>query len=251
MTVPIRDLSMPRAHAASGCRSLSVVIPAFNEEERLGRTVRAVHDFLNQRSYDAEILVVNDGSRDETLARATRLAVELHGVRVLGLTQNRGKGFATRAGVLESTRDAVLFMDADLSVPISDIDRLWPWFDAGYDVVIGSRRAPGADLVVRQPLHRRILGRVFHPIVSLLGVRGIRDTQCGFKLFRREAARKLFQKLRTDGFAFDVEILMEARRCGLPIREVGVRWTNSPDSRVRPLRDSARMLAEVLRMRTR
>jgi dolichyl-phosphate beta-glucosyltransferase len=228
-------------------RSVSVIIPAYNEERRLPATLQSLHSFLDRPGYDAEIIVVDDGSRDGTRERASALKLPL--VRVLGYSRNRGKGFAVRTGVLAATREAVLFSDADHSTPVSEIERLWPWLDEGYDVAIGSRHAAGSQLIVRQPLRRRIMGRAFNLIVSFAGVRGINDTQCGFKLFRKDAARRIFSRLRTCGFAFDVEVLLHARRWGLRVREVGVQWTNSPDSRVHPVRDSARMLVEILKMR--
>ena len=230
-------------------RSLSVVIPCFNEEARLPRTVREIAAFLAARGHDAEIIVVDDGSRDRTREAARALEASCPFVRVVGFPRNHGKGFAVRAGFLAATKDAVLFSDADLSTPIQELDGMWPWMDRGCDVVIGSRRLSGARLEVPQPLHRRGMGRAFNLIVSTLAVRGFQDTQCGFKLFRRAALEPVFRGLKTQGFAFDVELLLLARRRGLRIREVPVRWINSPDSRVRAVRDSALMLREILRMR--
>jgi dolichyl-phosphate beta-glucosyltransferase len=230
-------------------RSLSVVIPSYNEEARLPRTLREVGDFLASRGCDAEILVVDDGSRDRTREAATAAGASCPLVKVLGYLDNRGKGFAVRTGFLAATREAVLVSDADLSTPIGELDRMWPFYDQGYDVVIGSRRLSGARLEIPQPLYRRGMGRAFNLIVSTLAVRGFQDTQCGFKLFRRAASQEMFRGLRTRGFAFDVELLLRARRLGLRVREVPVRWINSPDSRVRVLRDSARMLREIFRMR--
>jgi dolichyl-phosphate beta-glucosyltransferase len=228
-----------------------VVIPAYNEESRLPPTIKEIHRFLVHRSYDAEILVVDDGSRDRTRAVAKEAEAVCPSLRVLGYPKNRGKGFAVKTGVLAATRDAILFSDADLSTPIEELDRLWSWMDRGYDVVVASRSRHSSDVVVRQPFYREYMGRTFNMIVSMIAVRGIRDTQCGFKLFRRDAAHRIFSRLATDGFAFDVEALLRARKSGLRIAEVGVRWINSPQSRVHPVRDSARMLLEILRMRSR
>lgn len=228
-------------------RALSVVIPAYNEERRLPGTLEAVSSYLESRGIEAEILVVDDGSRDGTRAAAERL--RLPTVRVLGYPRNRGKGYAVRTGVLAATRDPVLFTDADLSTPIEDLEILWACLDQGCHVAIASRLLAQSRILVRQPWHRRMVGRTFAGVVSLLAVRGFRDTQCGFKLFRSEAARRLFAPLRTVGFAFDVEVLLRARRLGLRVAEVPVRWVNSPDSRIHPVRDSGRMLVEILRMR--
>ena len=230
-------------------RSLSVVIPAYNEEQRLPRTLREIHAFLVERDYDAEILVVDDGSRDATLERTRELARSLPLLRVLTYGANRGKGFAVRTGVLAASKKAVLFCDADHSTPIGDIDHLWREYDGGADVVIASRHLERSRIMVRQPAYRRVLGRGFNFIVSLFAVRGIHDTQCGFKLFRADAARQIFDGLRTKGFAFDVEALMRARRFRRRVAEVPVRWINAPDSRVRAVRDSWRMFVEILRMR--
>jgi dolichyl-phosphate beta-glucosyltransferase len=232
-----------------GHRSLSVVIPAYNEAVRLSPTILAIHQFLVDRNYDGEILVVDDGSRDGTRQEIEKFQRSLPMLRILGYDKNRGKGFAVRTGMLAATREAILFSDADLSTPIREIDRLWPWFDSGYDVVIASRSKESSHVAAHQAFYRENMGRVFNALVSILAIRGIRDTQCGFKLFRKETARRLFSELRTNGFAFDVEILVRARDQRKKIAEVGVHWMNSPDSRVHPLKDSARMLLELLRMR--
>lgn len=251
----MQALVHPRLSEAPGTstspfrRSLSVVIPAYNEEVRLPRTLREIHAFLSERGYDAEILVVDDGSRDGTAAAARELGRTLPMIRVLSYGRNRGKGFAVRTGMLAATKEAALFCDADHSTPIGDIDGLWRAFDRGADTVIASRHLAGSDIRLRQPLYRRVMGRAFNLIVSLFGIRGIRDTQCGFKLFRTSLARRIFAATRTDGFAFDVEALMRARQEGSRIVEVPVRWVNAPDSRVRAVRDSWRMLLEILRMR--
>jgi dolichyl-phosphate beta-glucosyltransferase len=230
-------------------RSLSIVIPAYNEEGRLPKTLEEIDAFLRERGYDAEILVVDDGSRDRTLERAREMTATIPSLRVLTYGRNRGKGYAVKTGVLAASRPAVLFSDADHSTPIADIDRLWAAYDRGCDVVVASRHLAQSQILVRQPVHRRAMGRVFNLVVSLFGVRGIRDTQCGFKLFRAEAARRIFSKLKTDGFAFDVEVLMWARHFGIRIAEVPVRWVDSPGSRVHPIRDSRRMFVEILKMR--
>lgn len=230
-------------------RSLSIVIPAFNEEHRIPETLLNISAFVLKHRYDAEILVVSDGSTDSTAMVVARLADSIPILKVCSYSQNRGKGFATQFGVLQATRAAILTMDADLSTPICELDKLWPWYDDGYQVVIGSRRQSGAQIEVQQPLHRRWMGEVFRRLVGLLAVRGFSDTQCGFKLFRTDIAKNVFQDLRTRGFAFDVEILLRSRRLHYRIAEVGVRWMDSRQSRVNPIRDSWRMMLEVLRLR--
>jgi dolichyl-phosphate beta-glucosyltransferase len=228
---------------------LSVVVPAYNEAGRLPPGVRRAHAFLRERGLRAEILLVDDGSRDGTGDVARALAAELPGVRALGYPANRGKGFAVRTGVAQATGHAVLFADADFSTPIEELDALRAALREGADVALGSRHLAQSRILVEQPRRRRHLGPAFNRVLGLLGIRGVADTQCGFKLFTRDAAARIFPRVKTDGFAFDVEVLLVARRLGLRIREVPVRWINHSDSRVRPLRDSLRMLRDVLRMR--
>ncbi|HVE39273.1 MAG TPA: dolichyl-phosphate beta-glucosyltransferase [Planctomycetota bacterium] len=240
-----------RIAAVPARRSLSIVIPAYNEERRLPPTLERISEFLAGAGYDGEVIVVDDGSRDRTPDVLAELRPRHPRLRVLRHPMNTGKGFAVRAGVLAATRDAVLLCDADLSTPIEEVDRLWRWVERGYDVVLGSRALPRSELAVKQPLHRRGMGRVFNLLVSLTCVRGIRDTQCGFKLFRSAAARETFGSLKTFGFAFDVEILVRSRRLGHRLAEVPVRWSDMPGSRIRPLRDSCRMAMEIVRIGTR
>jgi dolichyl-phosphate beta-glucosyltransferase len=230
-------------------RSLTVVIPAFNEEARLPGTLHEVGGFFRRRGWDAEVLVVDDGSRDGTREAGLAAAETFPFVRVIRFPKNHGKGFAVRAGFLNATRDAVLISDADLSTPIQEIERLLPWYDQGYDFVMGSRHLTGSRIEVPQPRFRRVMGRVFNLIISTLAVRGFRDTQCGFKLFRRAAFQEIFQGLQTQGFAFDIELLLCARQAGIKVREVPVRWINSELSKIHPLKDPLRMLWEVLRIR--
>ena len=172
------------------------------------------------------------------------------GVRVLRLPENRGKGAALRTGVAATHGARVLLTDADLSTPIADLERLEPHLAAA-PVVIGSRAVAGSDLVRRQPLYRELMGKTFNRIVQLLALRGLHDTQCGFKLLDGAVARGLFADLTIDRFAYDVELLWLARRRGHRIVEVGVRWANSPLSRVSPLTDSLQMLVDVARIRWR
>src|SRR5215208_4100226 len=228
---------------------LSVVIPAFNEAARLGPSLRRVLDYLAARSLTGEVLVVDDGSADSTFAVAQGFAGE--GVRVLRHERNRGKGAAVRTGVLASAGERVLLSDADLSTPIEELEKLEPHL-ATADLVLGSR-APqrGARLERRQPRYRELMGKTFNLLIRLLGVRGIYDTQCGFKLVRGEVARDLFSRMTLDGFAYDVELILAARRRGCRIDEVGVAWSNSPASTVDPVRSSLAMLRDVMRLRLR
>lgn len=225
---------------------LSVVIPAYDEEDRLPPTLEKVLAFLESRGESFEVLVVDDGSSDDTSGAA--LAFAERGVRVLALGQNRGKGAAIRHGVLESLGRQVLLTDADLSTPIEDLERLEPRLEAA-PVVIGSRAVDDADVAVRQPFYREWMGKVFNRLIRLAGIVGLKDTQCGFKLLRGDVARDLCTRLVTDGFAYDVELVWLAHRLGHEVREVGVRWVNSPTSKVSVWADPPKMLLEIARFR--
>jgi dolichyl-phosphate beta-glucosyltransferase len=225
---------------------LSVVIPAYDEAERLPATLPRIYEHLRRRGEPFEMLVVDDGSRDRTAEAVSALA--LAEVLVIRHPTNRGKGAAVRTGVLASQGDWVLLTDADLSTPIEDLDRLWPHVERA-DLVFGSRAAAGSAIGLRQPFHRELMGKVFNRVVRLLGVRGLRDTQCGFKLLPGATARELFRHLTIDRFAYDVELVWLARRRGLSVVEVGVRWENSAASHVRLLQDSLLMLLDVVRFR--
>jgi dolichyl-phosphate beta-glucosyltransferase len=225
---------------------LSVVIPAYNEERRLPLTLRTVVAHLRGRGLSFEVVVADDGSADGTAALADGAG---HEVRVLRLP-HRGKGAAVRAGVLASSGDLVLVTDADLSTPIVELDRLVGALER-CEVAIGSRNVAGARVAVPQRLDRRLMGRAFNLLVQALLLPGLRDTQCGVKLFRREVALAVFERCRSDGFAFDVEALALARGLGYRVAEVPVEWRHSPDSRVRPLVDVPRMFWELLTIRRR
>jgi dolichyl-phosphate beta-glucosyltransferase len=228
---------------------LSVVIPAYNEEQRLQSSLERVVAYLDAQPYSSEVLVVDDGSTDKTATIARNYAGEHATVRILRYIPNRGKGHAVRIGMSEADGKLMLLCDADLSTPIEDLEKLLPFIDEGYDVVIGSRALPDSDLRVHQPWLRERLGRTFNLLVRLLGVRGFADTQCGFKLFTRRAARDVFPQLFTDRWAFDVEALLVARMMGYTIREVPVTWINSPASKVNVWRDAYSTLKDLLRIR--
>lgn len=225
------------------------MVPAYNEEERLPASLRAVVDYLGERRRAAEVLVVDDGSTDGTAELVRSFAGQ--GVELVQMPANRGKGAALRRGVAASTGEKVLLTDADLSTPIAEVERLEPHLAAA-ELVLGSRGLPDSRIVVRQPLYRELMGRTFNFLIRLLGAaRGFRDTQCGFKLLAGDPARRLFADLTIDRFAYDVELIWLARRRGLRVVEVGVTWANSPPSRVHPLFDASRMLFDVVRMRWR
>ena len=232
-----------------GVVHLSVVIPAFKEVERIGPSLDRVRSYLDDQAFDSEVVVVVDGDRDVTLALVRAAMTGWPALRVLENDVNRGKGYSVRRGMLEACGRYLLFSDADLSTPLAEVGRLIAALEAGGDIAIGSRALAGSDVRVRQAWWRQSMGRVFNYIVRLVAVPGIRDTQCGFKCFRRDAARQLFALQRITGFAFDVELLWIARRLGYRVVEVPVIWVNDPSSRVSPVTDSFRMLVDLARLR--
>jgi len=225
---------------------LSLVIPAYNEAKRIGWTLLAVDAYLARQDYESEVVVVDDGSSDDTAAVAKAAS---RAVRVISYRPNRGKGHAVKTGMLAAAGDYRLFNDADGSTPIEELDKLWPRFEAGADIVIGSRSLPESDVRVRQHILRETMGRTFNLFVKLILREPYIDTQCGFKGFTAAATELVFRRQRIEGFCVDPELLYIARKHGLRIDEVPVRWINSPDSRVRVIGDSLRMFCDLLRIR--
>lgn len=235
---------------ATGGRSLSVVIPAYNEEERLGKTLERAHEYLSSAGSPFEIIVVDDGSVDATIRVAEVFAAGHQSACVIKNGINRGKGYSVKNGVEHSKGDYILFSDADLSTPIEDIEKLFPkLLLEGYDIAIGSRSIRGADVRVHQPFHREMMGKIFNKIVRLFTLRGFKDTQCGFKLFSARSARDIFPRQRIERFSFDVEALYIARKLGYRIAEVPVTWYDSPRSRVSIVGDPFQMFLDVLKIR--
>lgn len=229
---------------------LSVVVPAYNEEQRIAPTLARLREYFDAQAYSVEFVVVSDGSRDDTAAVARRALRGADG-EVIAYRPNRGKGFAVRTGVVASRGDHVLFTDADLSTPIEELERAFGLMARGYDVVIGSR-ATGEGVTVKQPLYRRLAARLFNLVRdALLGDNGVVDTQCGFKLFRGEAGRDIFRRQRVDRFMFDSETLYLARRLGYRYVEMPVRWADVPGSKVRIVRGALELLPELLTIRLR
>jgi dolichyl-phosphate beta-glucosyltransferase len=230
---------------------LTIVIPAFNEEARLERPLRSYLDYCRGTQRSVEVIVVDDGSRDRTSSIVEQLADEYPELRLIRLAENRGKGYAVRSGVVNARGDLVLFADADGATPLCELVRLEQALAAGADVAIGSRVLDATGVTVKARFYRRVIGRAFHRLVETLTVRDIKDTQCGFKLFRGEVAHDLFSRMRMNGFSFDVEVLMMARRHGYRISEVPVNWTHQPGSKVNLIIDSARMARDLFIIRGR
>ena len=231
-------------------QKLSVILPAYNEGERLGSTLDRVLSFLDDHLRDYEVVVVDDGSTDDTTEVVARRMLNNPRLRILRNSPNRGKGYSVRRGMLEGTGDYLLMTDADLSTPIDDFLKLAPHV-AGHEVVIGSRAVAGSQILRHQPFYREWMGKTFNLMVRATVLRGIHDTQCGFKLFRRDAAQDVFSRATIDDFGFDVEALYLARRLGYRIAEVPVSWIDDPASKVNPVVDSLKMAADLARIRVR
>jgi dolichyl-phosphate beta-glucosyltransferase len=227
----------------------SIVIPAYNESERLGATLEKVLTYVRQQGWDAEVIVVNDGSKDNTAEIVRACAEKNPMLRLLENPGNRGKGYSVRNGILNSRGDIVVFSDADLSSPIEEMPKLLEALAAGADIAIGSRWLRAELQTHRQSLHRQVFGRIFNALNRIiLGLR-FKDTQCGFKAFTRRAAQTILPLQRIERWGFDPEILFLARKFGFRVDEVPVRWGHVGGTRINPLMDGARMFQEMLRIR--
>jgi dolichyl-phosphate beta-glucosyltransferase len=228
---------------------ISIVIPAYNEESRLSPTLDRVLNFVRQRVWDAEVIVVDDGSRDRTTDIVRDYAQSDGIVRLIQNPGNRGKGYSVRSGVLNARGKIVLFSDADLSSPIEEAPKLLEALENGADIAIGSRWMRSELQTKRQSLARQVLGRVFNLLLRVVLRLDFKDTQCGFKAFRRHAAKEVFQLQKIERWGFDPEILFLARRAGFKTVEVPVRWGHDTGTRINPVADGSRMVADMLRIR--
>ncbi|HSI72821.1 MAG TPA: dolichyl-phosphate beta-glucosyltransferase [Fimbriimonas sp.] len=228
---------------------LSVVVPAYDEEARLLPTLRGLHEYYSAKDYTYDVLIVNDGSKDRTGAIVEEFARVHPSFRLLEYGANRGKGHAVKVGILASRGELILFCDADMATPQEETEKLLAHMREGADVAIGSRPLRESSLEIRQPLYREMLGRLFNKIVQVIGIRGIDDTQCGFKMFRREVGHEIFRRCKVNRFGFDFEALMIARDLGYRIDEVPIRWRHQEGSKVSLLRDGPRMLWDLLKLR--
>lgn len=228
---------------------LSIIIPAYNEENRLPATLREIDKYLSKQNYDYEIIVVNDGSKDKTADAVNSLIPEIKNLRLIDNKENHGKGYVVRQGMLEAKGRYRIFTDADNSTSIDQIEKMLSEFEKGQEIIIGSRDIKGAVISNPQPVWRIILGNIFNLIVQLVsGLWGIWDTQCGFKGFTKKATEDIFPKCKINRFAFDPEILVIAKKLGYSIKEIPVIWINNPESKV-GFKNMIKMLLEVFQIK--
>lgn len=235
---------------------LSIVIPAYNEQTKIARDLRAASDYLSHRPYDSQVIIVNDGSRDDTV-KIIEEFIRTHTTarvwfRLISYPRNRGKGYAVRRGILEATGQSVGFIDAGLCVPYYYLEEGLKKLEEGFDYAIASRRLSRTKVHVTQPFHRRAGSKVFWVVVRfLMGIDFVSDTQCGFKLYRAASARKIFSKVQTDGFMFDIEALLIAKSLGLRGVEFPIEWSNDRDTRYHPVLGTLRNCKELMGIRMR
>jgi dolichyl-phosphate beta-glucosyltransferase len=225
---------------------LSIIIPAHNEESRLPRTLEQIFQFLSQQSYTAEVVVVENGSSDRTLELAQEFA-RIHQNLIVLHEERRGKGNAVQRGILEAHGEYRFICDADLSMPIEELEKFLPPTLTGFDVAIGSREAPGA-IRYNEPNYRHFGGRAINLLIRMLILPGLNDTQCGFKCFHASTAESLFRQQTLTGWSFDIEILYLARRKKLRVREIPIQWYYDPESKVSAVRDALRMISDIFRI---
>lgn len=227
---------------------LSVVIPAYNEERRIGRTLAKVREYLDNQTFTYEVVVSDDGSHDTSTAIVKIIQEGWPNLRLILAPQNEGKGAAVKRGILATRGDYVLFTDADNATPIEEIEKLLPHIPQ-YPIIFGSRHIMGAKICVPQVKHRAWLSRLSNLLIRVVAVPGVWDTQCGFKLFQSRAAKNIFANVQLTRFGFDIEAFVIARELGYPYKEVGINWYNDFDSRVRAGREALRTLFDLFRIR--
>lgn len=224
---------------------VTVIIPSYNEQSRIENTLKAVNEYFLNKPVTRQIIVVDDGSSDNTAGKAEDLGREIDNLRVLTYKPNRGKGYAIKKGIEAARGKYILFTDADNSTPIEEFDKFYPLLEDNR-VVIGSRYLSESNVVVSQPWYRVLIGRLANILIQLFILDGVRDTQCGFKAFQHGAAKEIFSRVKVNRYGFDIEALAIARLLNLSIKEVPVSWYNSPESRIRPVKDAVRTFGELI-----
>lgn len=225
---------------------LSIIIPAFNEENRIKNTLLSIVDYLEENKINSEIIIVNDGSSDNTNLVIEKFQQKIPNLKLINLSKNSGKGFSVKTGVEASKGEYILFTDADNSTPIEEFDKLYKKMkETGSEITIGSRYLHDSDIKIKQPIYRIFIGRIGNFLIRLFLIDGIKDTQCGFKLFKHKAAKEIFHFQKIKRFAFDMEAIVIANNMNYKIVEVPVSWFNSTESRVRPIKDTLRTLRDL------
>lgn len=227
---------------------LAVIIPAYNEEVRITRTLERVNEYFSGQTYTWAVTVVSDGSKDRTNTLVEEFCLGHQGFSLMALTPNQGKGSVVRKGIMAAEADFILFSDADLAAPIEEVEKLFP-FMATCDIAIGSRPLKESNLEIRQPFYREAFGRTANKLIQLLAVKGIKDTQCGFKLFKRDVAKDVFSRCALNGFSFDFEALMIGQILGYKIAEVPIRWSHQEGSKVVIWRDAPKAFFDLFKIR--
>jgi dolichyl-phosphate beta-glucosyltransferase len=229
---------------------LSVIFPAYNEEKRIPKTLRLTYDYLKNQPYESEIVVINDGSKDNTAQAVQNLSREIPILRLIDNKKNKGKGGVVKQGMLEAKGEYRLFSDSDNSTSIDQVEGMWPYFEQGFDVVIGSRDVLGAKLDPPQSFFRKVIfGDSFKFLRKIIiGLWKIQDTQCGFKCFKAKPAKDVFSKAKKQGFIFDVEVLLLTKKMGYKIKEMPVHWINDTESKVK-LKHVFNMFFDMVKLR--
>jgi len=226
-------------------KKISLILPAYNEEKLIDASLKKIFSYMKNKKHNFEVIIVDDGSKDNTVKKIR--AIKDKHLKVIAYSPNRGKGHAVKTGMLAAKGDLLLFLDVDLATPIEEIEKFIQ-ITKNYDVVIASRALKESNIKIHQPFYREFIGKTFNKMVQLLAVWGIKDTQCGFKMFTRKAANIIFKRQRIHGWAFDVELLFIAKKHGLRIKEVPVTWINVADSRVNPIKSSFQMFCEIIKI---
>ncbi|MBN2459180.1 glycosyltransferase family 2 protein [Candidatus Woesearchaeota archaeon] len=239
-SVPINRISVP-------IDRISVVIPAYNEEKRLEKTLVKVIRFCKRKFKNYEIIVVNDCSKDKTASIA--FGYKKEGVRLISNKANKGKGYSVKNGIMHAKYPLVLFSDSDLATPIDELTKFLDYIKQGFDVVIASRRMKQSNVKTKQPFFRQLLGKTFPLLVNIIALPDFKDTQCGFKLFKTSLAKKIVKLQTFERFSFDVELLFIAKKMGAKIKEAPVTWIDQEGSKVHPIKDSYRMLRDLVMLR--
>ncbi len=234
---------------------ISIIIPAYNEEKRIQKTLERIFSYMKEKKHNFEIIVVDDGSKDKTVElvelfrkKNSKNSKDKNRIKILKNIKNKGKGHSVKRGMLSGEKKWLLFSDADLSTPIEEIEKFEKYIDQ-YLIIIASRNLKESQIKIKQPKIRSTLGKIFPLVVNLFTIRGIKDTQCGFKLFRKDIAEKIFPLQTSKRFAFDVEVLFIAKKHGYKIKEIPVIWINALGSKVDPIKDSISMFFDLIRFR--